>query len=191
MNTSIFYFFYNLSHQSAAFDKFIIFWADTSAIPVFLLAGLYFAYLFIFHRDWKDKKWITWFWECFTIGASIFSAWLMSFIIKIIVHAPRPYVKLHDLTPLIVHGGYDSFPSGHATVFFGLATAIYLYNKKAGILFYLFAILIALARVITGVHFPLDIFVGALLGIFIAAKVHFILSSLLGLRKQKTLVEIK
>ncbi len=191
MNLSIFYFFYHLSHRSIMFDRVVIFLADRAYIIVFILAAMYLGYLFIFHRDWKDKKLTAWILEGSTIGISVFSAWLVSFIIKVIAHAPRPFVRIPDLSPLIVHGGYDSFPSGHATVFFGLATAIYLYNKKIGIVFYVFATLIAVSRVITGVHFPVDIFVGAIIGIFVAGKVHFLFSSLLGIRKTPAVAEIK
>jgi undecaprenyl-diphosphatase len=62
--------------------------------------------------------------------------------------------------------GY-SMPSGHAAFFFALATGVYLYNKKMGVVFYLVALVVAIMRVIEGAHYFSDVFVGAALGILL------------------------
>ena len=49
-----------------------------------------------------------------------------------------------------------------------MATAIYFYNKKWGIFFFLATILITVSRVIAGIHYPSDIVGGALIGIAVA-----------------------
>lgn len=96
------------------------------------------------------------------LGISI--AWLASFLMKASFAIARPFIEFSDIIPLFLYGGNDSFPSGHATLFAALAVAIYLHHRKVGAVFIFFAFCIALARVISGVHFPIDIIVGWILG---------------------------
>lgn len=69
----------------------------------------------------------------------------------------------------IVHRSRDfSFVSGHATNSFGLTTLIFLTLRKyfkGIIIMFIWPILFAYSRVYLGVHYPLDIFCGMLLGI--------------------------
>jgi len=46
-----------------------------------------------------------------------------------------------------------------------LATLVFLYNKKLGIIFYILAVLVGVGRVLALVHYPVDILGGAILGI--------------------------
>ena len=50
-----------------------------------------------------------------------------------------------------------------------------LASKKINIMLYVWAILVAYSRVYLGVHFPIDIFVGILIGVTFA-NLYFILS---------------
>jgi undecaprenyl-diphosphatase len=87
-------------------------------------------------------------------------------IIKTIVQRPRPYMVLETANKIITENSdFKSMPSGHAAIFFALAMAIYFYNKKLGIFLFASAILISLARIFCGVHWPSDILVGAAIGI--------------------------
>lgn len=68
-------------------------------------------------------------------------------------------------------GGKYGFASSHAANTFGLATFIYLvFNtlyRYAGWLF-LWALIVSYSRIYLGVHYPLDILVGGIIGILIA-----------------------
>ena len=81
--------------------------------------------------------------------------------------------ELLDLVRLVKAscGGQYGFFSGHSSNSFALATFFSaLYRKKISYLvlfFYMLATFIALSRVYIGVHFPLDILVGAIVGILI------------------------
>jgi membrane-associated phospholipid phosphatase len=58
-----------------------------------------------------------------------------------------------------------SFPSGHASSSFAIATVVTnYYGKKWGIPLYAFAGLIAVSRIEKGAHWPSDVVVGAALG---------------------------
>ena len=58
-----------------------------------------------------------------------------------------------------------SFPSNMAAVAFAFAMGTWLYNRKLGGVLFIPAVLVAFARVYVGVHFPLDVIAGAVIGI--------------------------
>lgn len=78
---------------------------------------------------------------------------------------PRPFIDNH-VNLLLNNINSHSFPSGHASFFFGLSTVVFLYNKKIGLLFFTASFFISTARVYCGIHWPADIFAGALVGVF-------------------------
>jgi undecaprenyl-diphosphatase len=59
------------------------------------------------------------------------------------------------------------FCSSHAANSFALAMAVYLLNKNkwVGFILFFWAFLISYSRIYLGAHYPLDVFVGAILGI--------------------------
>lgn len=146
--------------------------------PIIIFFARWFAWLviatavifFIFEYKNHIKRIFT---EILITASTIFVAWGIAAIIKNITHISRPFV-MNGATSNFYVAGNASFPSGHATVFFALATAIYLYNKRVGIFFYLAAVIIAISRVLVGVHYPVDIMVGAVIGIVTALSVNYL-----------------
>jgi undecaprenyl-diphosphatase len=68
--------------------------------------------------------------------------------------------------PINILQDWSSFPSDHAVLFFALATSIWLLSRKLGLVACCHALLVVcFPRIYTGVHYPSDIFAGALLGV--------------------------
>lgn len=88
-------------------------------------------------------------------------------IIRFFYHKPRPFEVIGGIDKLFSNYS-PAFPSGHATFFFALATAVFLYHRKLGMIFFAIALINSLARVASGVHWPSDIFAGAAVGIITA-----------------------
>ncbi|MDO8537058.1 MAG: phosphatase PAP2 family protein [bacterium] len=103
----------------------------------------------------------------------------IGYVIRLVVGAlvarPRPFVGLQDVHALVltdIEEAYRSFPSGHATLAFAIAITVYKQDRDWGIAFLILAAIVAIGRVFVGVHFPVDVIAGALLGIGSAWVVH-------------------
>jgi len=155
MNNSIFFFFYNLAHKSEFFDKFVIFIADIFPYIVVIFA---FIFLFFYRKNFK---------EIILVFFSGFLAWFVAYVLKFLFHTERPFSIFTNVNPLFSETSY-AFPSGHATFFIALAMALFFNHKKIGYVFIIFSLLIGVARIIAGVHFPVDILGGLVLGFTIA-----------------------
>ena len=163
MNDSIFYFFYNLSHRSDIFDKFIIFFAAYFPYVVMILAGLFLLFHHeVFRAENPYRVFLQKKKEILAVFITSGFAWVVARLLKLLIQTARA-----EVIPLISESGY-AFPSGHATFFMALAFAIYFLHKKAGYWFMLFALIIGVARIMAGVHFPLDILGGFVLGALVA-----------------------
>jgi undecaprenyl-diphosphatase len=90
---------------------------------------------------------------------------VVDFAVKPFVKRPRPFVT--TITSRVV-GHYRpptySFPSGHAALSFASATVLAFGVPRLKIVWFVLAALIAFSRVYIGVHYPLDVTCGALLG---------------------------
>lgn len=83
-----------------------------------------------------------------------------------LVGRARPFVALPDTQLLIpMDHLYDSFPSGHAALSFALAYIVFKHDRDWGIAFFILAAVVAVSRVFVGVHFPVDVLFGAVVGI--------------------------
>lgn len=76
----------------------------------------------------------------------------------------RPFADGSGTNALINHSMDSSFPSDHAIVAFAIATSLLFWNRRIGIVALAVALLICLARVSVGVHYPTDVLVGAAVG---------------------------
>ncbi len=178
-NIAIFKFLNGLIFYDPWFDNLVTFFAGS--LDAILVV---FAVLFIlFHKYWHESEKLSkknlikaWMKESFVILAGAALAWIITFFIKDALYIQRPFLALSDANLLFEHGGEDSFPSGHASFFAALSTAIFFYHRRVGWIYFLCTLLISLSRVIAGIHFPLDILAGWAIGtgsaIFFRASVY-------------------
>lgn len=148
----------------------LIFFARWFPWVVIAIAGIFFYGEYRHH-----KKRLTA--ELSIVSVSVLLAWALSGILKLIAHMPRPFAEQGIDNAFFVNS-FASFPSGHAAVFFALATVVLFYNKSVGIFLYICAFIIAIARVVAGVHYSLDISIGALIGIGVGYLAHRYISVL-------------
>ena len=136
-------------------NQLIIFCAE---YLIFISAIVAFLHIVFKH----EKK------HCFKHLAIIFGsavlAWIVTHFLKDIIAHPRPDLANALVTPSSLY----SFPSGHATFMFALAFSLYGFDKKAGNIIFVLAVLTGIARVLSGVHFWYDIIGGFVVGAIVS-----------------------
>lgn len=165
-DTQLFYALNDLAGKSSFFDWIVVFFASYLA---YILVALFLAFL-LFSQYSKREKLIIFL--ITGISAVIARLGVTEFI-RLFYHRPRPFLAL-QVNQLLTSNEW-SFPSGHATFFFAMATAIYLYNKKWGVFFFTAAILMTISRVIAGIHYPSDIVGGAIIGVTVTYVVFYLI----------------
>jgi len=104
---------------------------------------------------------------------------------------PRPFEAGLGVAHLL-HAASPSFPSSHATAYAALAFSFLLvdgYRAVGGILLAL-AGLVSVARVVVGVHYPLDIVGGAAVGCLAALVAHVLIARIPGISNSRLKREI-
>ncbi len=162
-NLEGFRFINNLAGHSVWLDRFMIFAADQMGYVLIVLVLILF-----WNKDYfKNVILVSW-------GSAIVARLVFVGLMRYLIYSPRPFLVLENVNKLMNHQFESSFPSGHATFYFALATGVYLYNKKIGRIYLVLAGLVGFARVFVSVHWPLDILAGAVLGVVTAVLVKFL-----------------
>ena len=159
MDTQLFFLLNNLAGLSTLSDFVIVFLASYLA---YILIAIFLLFLLVIEHSNREK--IQFF--LITVTSAIVARFGITEFVRFFYHRPRPFITLH-VHQLLTETSW-SFPSGHATFFFAMSTAVYLYNKKWGIGFFIATIIMTVSRVIAGVHYPADIIGGAIVGIAVA-----------------------
>lgn len=102
----------------------------------------------------------------FSIVSLIICALAVNVILKPLIHRPRPFSELADITLLIKAPKDYSFPSGHTAASFVMVYIFFRHIKKYFIPVLITGILITFSRMYLSVHFPSDIIAGIIIGIF-------------------------
>ncbi len=158
LNSEIFQFIFGLAHQNIWLDRLGIFLAQY--LPYLILISII---ILVFKEPVFKRKM---FLGVYLILVLILSRGIIGGAFNFFYPQERPFQVL-DFEPLIGVTG-SSFPSSHTLIFFSLAAVIFYYNKKYGVWYLLAASLIGVARIFVGVHWPIDVLFGIILGILSA-----------------------
>jgi membrane-associated phospholipid phosphatase len=93
--------------------------------------------------------------------------WLLVETIKALADRDRPFLALEDTRVIGWREKGDSFPSGHTSQMFFLATLLILHfhlSLGTSVALYVVAAFVGFTRIYVGAHYPRDVFGGAVLG---------------------------
>ena len=107
---------------------------------------------------------------------SVILSWgIFTQVIHFFFFRARPFVAM-SFAPLISQSATEAaFPSGHIALLMPLCLCLWLFSPKKGACFLFFTLLIGIARIAAGVHWPSDIIGGMAIGIvsFALVKLFF------------------
>jgi undecaprenyl-diphosphatase len=172
-------------HTPTPYDEFFIFFSNWG--PGDFGIGIYFMIAFTIVLLVLSLKFISLrpmrLMLLLVVGGFIIGYLGITIVLKDIIERTRPFADGALLSnawnlfsdPVTLFND-PSFPSGHATAGFIFATPFLLLFKKNWIraLALAYGILVAYARIFIGVHYPLDVFVGSLIGILVVAGLYLL-----------------
>ncbi|MCU4715808.1 undecaprenyl-diphosphatase [Bacillus cereus] len=142
-------------------------------LMIFFAEYAQYMFILLFMILWLNKKYKNRTCVIQAIIACCF-AFLLNRIIGLFFYRERPFVSHLNINQLVEHTANASFPSDHATSAFVIVITLYFYENRLGKVFLVLAFLITFSRVWVGVHYPLDVLVGAVLGSLWAFIIHHI-----------------
>ena len=172
LNLWLFELIHGFAGQSPFLDEAGVFFAQY--VP-YLVGILFLVFLVRHAKDWRVR--IVVFADAAI--AILLARGIVVEALRLLFPISRPFAVL-GFDALIPEFS-NAFPSAHAAVFFALAMTAMFYSKKHGWWFLLFALVNGIARIFVGVHWPLDIISGALVGIGGAIVAHALLKPYLSL----------
>lgn len=151
--------------NSLGIERYDGFWSTVTDIATWIPLFILFVILFFL----KFPKREAWFKLLTLIGLIIFITAITHWT-KISVARLRPNntEEINTLIRILKTPTDYSFFSGHASSSFSITTLMFLFLRKSikwAALFFIWPILFALSRIYVGVHFPIDILVGMVVGI--------------------------
>ena len=108
-------------------------------------------------------------------AATLAISQVITYSLKSLLGRERPYNILKNLNTFGIILKDYSFPSGHTSASFSIATTIALNMPKLSILVLSIALFVGISRIYLGVHYPTDVVAGIVIGVGSAIVVHLYL----------------
>lgn len=148
-------------------------WLDTAGVFFArYLPFLMIIFLAVFALAVQDIKIIF-----YPLLCGLFSRFIINELIYFFYKRKRP-ASLDNANVLVPIPRHPSFPSGHASFFFGVSFSLLFFNPILAYIFIVIFTLNAIARIFCGVHWPSDILAGILAGGVSAIFVNYLLGIL-------------
>jgi undecaprenyl-diphosphatase len=127
-----------------------------------VLIGAAAVLLWLLARPGSERKWKL-------AASSSLAAAALGLLVNRIIAAgwdrARPFEAHHVAHIWGARSTDPSFPSDHSSAAFGIAFAVFLFDRLVGAAFLAAAVLIAGGRVVVGEHYPLDVIAGLFVGL--------------------------
>jgi undecaprenyl-diphosphatase len=160
LDRSVFHGINSIAGRNPVLDWVIRVGADDHIIPV-VLALLVLATL-LFARKHSGRQ------IAFMAIICALCATLVSMVILFglnnLFFRPRPFTT-QAVHLLFYHNTDSAFPSNAATLGFAFSFGVFVYRRKLGAVMLALATFVCLARMAAGIHYPLDVIGGMLLGL--------------------------
>lgn len=165
--------------NSLGIEKYDLFWLIVTNIYTWIPLFLFFFILIFWKYTKKEAIYVT----LTVIGLIIFIL-VATDLTKDFFGRLRPNnnTEINSIIRILKNPPSFSFFSGHAASSFSITTIIVLFLRrkvKWSWVFYLWPLLFALSRIYVGVHYPIDIIVGAVIGAISAVVFYSIYTRLI------------
>lgn len=146
-------------------DEYNFFWSTITNITTWIPLFLLFIVLLILKFPKKEA-----FFKLMTVFGLVFFIIIVTHLTKTWVARLRPNntEEINTLIRILKSPTDYSFFSGHAASSFSITVLIFLFLRKKirwVVLFFIWPLLFSISRIFVGVHYPVDIIVGAMVGI--------------------------
>ena len=147
----------NSNHNASADPMFKT--ITNSVFPLAFAVPTVVSCLHLLKKDSANKQ------RAIIIGGTLIISSAVTGILKYSIQRERPFVTYPDVKHITPEDSY-SFPSGHTSTAFALATSVAIVYPKWYVAApaYLWASSAAYSRLRFGVHYPSDVLAGALIG---------------------------
>lgn len=153
-------------------DSLDTFWVVTTQIYTWIPLFLFMLYLVFKHYNTKQAVQITVAVLLTLLFTLLFTELVKEWFARI---RPNNETTFNTLIKILQTPGDYSFFSGHASNSFAVSTIFYLvlrHKVKYLKFIFLWPVLFCLSRIFVGVHYPSDILVGSVTGVFIGIVFH-------------------